>query len=187
MIVLVLPDITVEDKLLADARQGNQQAIMEIYERYSAPIYNYLRLRVGDATLAEDIASDVFLEFLDALQGRSAPRSSLRGWLFKVARNKIAQHYKKTYKMPQVTLDEWLPMSDDHDPESHILQATTIENTRQALGMLNDEQQEVLVLRFGQMLNLNDTADIMGKSISAIKSLQFRAIDNLRQILAEKV
>jgi len=51
--------------------------------------------------------------------------------------------------------------------------------------MLAPDQQEVLILRFGQMLSLQDTADSMGKSVSAIKSLQFRAVDTLRRLLAE--
>jgi RNA polymerase sigma-70 factor (ECF subfamily) len=51
--------------------------------------------------------------------------------------------------------------------------------------MLTPEHQEVLLLRFGQRLSIQETADIMGKSISAIKSLQFRAMSNLRQILTD--
>jgi DNA-directed RNA polymerase specialized sigma24 family protein len=43
----------------------------------------------------------------------------------------------------------------------------------------------VLILRFGQRLSLQETADIMGKNVSAIKSLQFRAVDTLRSILLE--
>lgn len=183
MIVLVLPDIPAEDQLLAEARQGNQTAVMHIYESYSSPIYQYIRLRVGDPILAEDLASEVFVQLVDALQGRNAPRHSLRGWLFKVARNLIAKHYRAAEKMPQVTLDDWFPASDNENPEIQLIQTQNIERTRHALRMLNQQHQEVLILRFGQMLSLQDTADIMGKSVSAIKSLQFRAIDTLKQIL----
>lgn len=183
MIVLVLPDIAFEDELLAEARRGNQEAIMDIYERYADPIYQYIRLRLADQALAEDLASEVFLELVAALQSKNAPRHSLRGWLFKVARNLIARHYKDAQKMPQVTLDEWIPDSSDNDPEVQFMRTLSVEQTRRALHMLKQEQQEVLILRFGQKLNLQETADIMGKSVSAIKSLQFRAIDTLRHIL----
>jgi len=182
MIVLVLPDIPYEDDLLARARRGDRDAIMEIYEYYSEPIYGYLRLRVGDPALAEDITSDVFLQFLSAVRGKKAPRYSLRGWLFKVARNLLAKHYKNIQKLPTSTLEEWIP-SQDPDLEVHFLRSINIEQTRHALQMLNEQQQEVLVLRFGQSLSLEETADIMGKSVSAIKSLQFRAVHTLRQIL----
>lgn len=182
MIGLVLPDIRFEDELLAQARRGSQAAVMEIYERYALPLYQYVHLRVGDQALSEDITSEIFVHFIDALQGKNAPRHSLRGWLFAVARNLIANHYRDANKLPQVTLEEWIPASS-HDLEAQLLYSINVEQTRQALRMLKTEQQEVLVLRFGQLLSLKETADIMGKSVSAIKSLQFRAVETLRHIL----
>ncbi|MCB9437643.1 MAG: sigma-70 family RNA polymerase sigma factor [Anaerolineales bacterium] len=186
MIVLVLPDIPVEDELLAKARRGDQEAIMHIYDSYFQPIYQFVRLRVGDSSLAEDIASEVFLKFVDSLGKPSAPRKTLRGWLFRVARHEIHHHYKKSAKLPTTTLDEWLPDSgDESDPEVQFIQTLNVERARHALRMLAPDQQEVLVLRFGQQLDLQETADVMGKTISAIKSLQFRAVNTLREILGE--
>ena len=63
------------------------------------------------------------------------------------------------------------------------MSATEVERVQHALRTLAVDQQEVLILRFGQMLNLEATADSMGKSVSAIKSLQFRAINSLRRAL----
>lgn len=184
MIVLVLPDIPQEDRLIARARQGDQAAIMQIYESYFTPVYQYIRLRVGEAMLAEDLASDVFVKMVNAFRGHNAPRHSLRGWLFKVARNEIYAHYGKVKQFPTETLDDWLPSGDD-DAEARFIASLTAERARRALGMLAPEQQEVLILRFGQTLDLQETADIMGKSVSAIKSLQFRAVNTLRSILGE--
>lgn len=184
MIVLVLPDIPTEDALLARARAGDQQAVMEIYEAYFPPIYQFIRLRVGDIASAEDIASDVFVKFVGALKGRSAPRKSLRGWLFQVARNEINDHYGKDKQMPVATLDDWLPAAgDDSDPEARFMQTINSERVRQALRMLAPDQQEVIIMRFGQALSLQETADVMDKSVQAIKSLQFRAVSTLRDIL----
>ncbi len=186
MIVLVLPDIPEEDRLLADARLGDQQAIMDIYRSYFPPIYQFLRLRVADSTLAEDLASEVFLKFVDALRGRTAPNTSLRGWLFRVARNVLHDHYGKTTRYPTTTLDEWIPAGVDTDPEVEYVRTLNVERSRRALRMLAPDQQEVLVLRFGQALSLQETADIMGKSVSAVKSLQFRAVETLRSIIGQQ-
>jgi len=185
MIVIVLPDIPAEDELLAQARRGNQNAMMRIYESYFPPIYNFIRLRVDDPSLAEDLASDVFLKLVDALRGRNAPHHSLRGWLFRVARNVLHDHYGKNQQLTTETLEEWVIASGDTDPEVQFMHTLNIERTRQALRMLAPDQQEVLILRFGQSLSLQETADIMGRQISAIKSLQFRAVNTLRQILGE--
>lgn len=185
MIVLVLPDIPAEDRLLAQARRGNQQATMRIYEAYFPPIYQFIRLRVGDPHAAEDLASDVFVKFVTALRGKNAPSHSLRGWLFRVARNTIADYYGKEKQVATETLEDWVPALDDDNPESQFMRTLDIERARQALRMLAAEQQEVLILRFGQLLSLQETADVMNKTISAVKSLQFRAVDTLRRILGE--
>jgi len=185
MIVIVLPDIPTEDRLLAQARSGDSDAIMHIYEQYFPPVYQFIRLRVGDAALAEDLASEVFVKLVDALRGRNAPRHSLRGWIFRVARNVLHTHYGKVRQYPTMSLEEWMPASSDNEPEVQFIRSINLERARGALRMLNAEQQEVLILRFGQKLDLQATADIMGKSVSAIKSLQFRAMNTLRQLLGE--
>ncbi len=184
MITLVLPDIPQEDRLLRLARTGDQQAVMAIYEHYFPPIYQFIRLRTADSMIAEDLASDVFVKLVKALRGGNAPQKSLRGWLFRVARNTLHDHYGR--EIPTETLNEWVPAAES-GPEAQFIQMFTLERVRQALRMLGAEQQEVLVLRFGQALSLQETADVMGKSVSAIKSLQFRAVNTLRDILTEAV
>lgn len=185
MIVIILPDIPQEDALLAQARRGNREATMQIYESYFSPIYQYIRLRVDDANLAEDLASEVFMKLVSALRGGSAPRHSLRGWLFKVARNLLHDHYSKSRQFTTTALDEWVPAPSDQEPEVEFIRSLNLERARSALHKLPSDQQEVLILRFGQALNLQQTADIMGKSVSAVKSLQFRAVETLRSVLTE--
>lgn len=185
MIVLILPDITEEGLLLARALEGDQQAIMTIYETYFPPIYQFVRLRTADVFIAEDLASDVFVKLVDALRGPSAPRQSLRGWLFRVARSEISDHYGRTRRMPVQTLEEWIP-AEGEALEPNLLRRMDIDRVRKILRMLAPEQQEVVVLRFGQALSLQETADVMGKSVSAVKSLQFRALDTLRKIMEDE-
>lgn len=183
MIIIVLPDIQAEDRLLDRARRGERQAQRQIYESYFPPIYQFIRLRVNDRDQARDIAQDVFSAFFVALRGKSPPQKSLRAWLFRVARNKIYDHYGEKKQFPTTTLDEWIPASSDDNPEASFMRSSRTEHTRSALKQLVAEQQEVLILRFGQDLSLEETADLMNKSVSAVKSLQFRAVERLRQLL----
>ncbi len=182
-ILLALPDLPDEDRLLRRAQRGDRQAIARIYESFFEPIYTFLRWRVSDPALAEDLTSEVFVKFLTALQGDYAPRDTLRGWLFRVARNVLTDHYRGV--PPTSPLDESAPFALDSDLEADTAAALDADRVRRVVGMLAPDQQEVLILRFGQMLSLQDTADSMGKSVSAIKSLQFRAVDTLRRLLAE--
>lgn len=183
MIVIVLPDVSMDQQLLSKAQENDQAALRTIYEQYFEPVYQFIRLRVDDREQARDIAADVFLDFFVALHGQRAPSKSLRAWLFRVARNKIYDHYGSRKNFSTTTLDEWIPAAPEENPEAELMRTFQIERTRRALRMLVDEQQEVLLLRFGQGLGLQETADLMGKSVSAVKSLQFRATDRLRQLL----
>ena len=185
MIVIVLPDITTEDELLARVRRGERRAIRQVYQAYFPPLYQFVRLRVDEGQTAEDIVSDVFTRLVEAASGKNSPRHSLRGWLFRVARNELQRQYGRNNKIREVVLDEWLPASSDQDPELHFVTHKNLAQVRQAMRLLADEQQEVLVLRFGQALSLKETADLMDKSVGAIKQLQFRAVNTLRGILDE--
>jgi RNA polymerase sigma-70 factor (ECF subfamily) len=185
MFLIVLPDISTDDALLEALHRKGRDAVIPIYEQYFPPLYQYVRLRVGDRALAQDIVSEVFLRLIASLGGQSAPHSHLRGWLFRVARNEIYRTYGKTRQLPITDLEEWMPAPPESDPDVHFDDTFDLNRVRHALRMLAAEHQEVLILRFGQRLNLQETADILGKSVSAVKSLQFRALDTLRRILLE--
>lgn len=183
MILIVLPELAEEDALLARARSGDREAILTIYDLYFPPVYQFIRLRTDDPMLAEDLASEVFVTLVSALRGRNAPRQSLRGWIFRVARSVLHAHYGKARRFTAVALEDWMPEPDEEGLESAAIRRMNMDAARQAIAGLNPEQQEVLILRFGQKLSVQDTADVMGKSIPAIKSLQFRAVNALRQLL----
>jgi RNA polymerase sigma-70 factor, ECF subfamily len=182
MIVLVLPDIARDEEILALARSGDEDAIVTIYHNYFDPVYQFCRLRVGDDQTAQDLTSEVFTRFIQSLKRETAPQTSLRGWIFRVTRNLIYDYYGREKELPVETLDQWL-ISTDTDPEVQALQTMQIERARRAIGMLSPAQQEVLMLRFDQQLSLQETADIMDRQANAIKALQFRAVNTLRQIL----
>ncbi len=187
MILIVLPDIPYEADLLAKAQFGDQTALRSIYDQYFPPVYQFIRLRIADREDARDIAADVFMDFFSALQRRKAPTTSLRAWLFKVARNKLYDHYGKRRQFPTETLEEWVPADSENGPEARFMAGARAERVRRALHALPVDQQEVLLLRFGQGLNLEETADLMNKSLSAVKSLQFRAVSTLRERLDQGV
>lgn len=183
MLLIVLPDVSTDDDLLPRLRRGDDAAMVAVYERYFSPLYQYIRLKVGDRMLAQDIVSEVFARLMESIGRPSAPRDNLRAWLFRVARSEIFHALGKNRPHSEIQLEEWMPAPDYHDPQTD--DAISMNRVRHALNMLVPEHQEVLILRFGLRLTLKETADIMGKSVAAIKSLQFRAVDTLRGILLE--
>lgn len=184
MIVLILPDIAAEDVLLDRMRQGDSAALRQIYDDYYTPVYQFIRFRTDEIQTAEDLAAEVFLKLVDAFHRGRTPQQSLRGWLFRVARNLLHDHYGRR-RFTETTLEDWLPVTADDEPEAQFIRLVRIEAAQAAVRKLTEEQQEVLILRFGQMLNLQETADIMGKSVNSIKQLQLRALRTLRRLLTE--
>lgn len=182
MIVLVLPDDSSDERLLELARQGNKSAVSLIYRRYVDSIYQFVRLRVGDVLAAEDMTSTVFEKLIFGLAAGKGPKTHLRGWLFQVARHAIYDSYGKKQTLPLETIEQWsAPTSEE--PEQKLLANINIEALREMIQMLSPEQQEVLLLRFDQQLSLKETADILGKGVSTVKTLQFRAVNRLRQLI----
>ncbi len=161
--------------LLVRARGFDRDALAQIHDRYFGPIFGYIALRVNDRAAAEDLASEVFVRFLSALHQRTAPRTTLRGWLFSVAAHIVSDHHRHRYRAPQARLDESL-MSMAPGPDETAEATIDREDLRKALAALTEEQQSVIALRFGAEMPIQDVARALGKSEGAIKQLQARAI-----------
>jgi RNA polymerase sigma-70 factor, ECF subfamily len=169
--------------LLARARILEPAALAQIHDTYFGPIFRYVAFRVGDRQTAEDLSSEVFTRFLSALRDRTAPQNTLRGWLYGVAARVVSDHYRKHYRAPQVELDESI-VSSESNPADIVETMLTHEDLKQAMSELTDEQQNVISLRFGYELPIQEVARTMGKTEGAIKQLQARAIATLARKLA---
>lgn len=162
----------------------DRQAMAVIYSQYFPDIYRYVRYRVNDDVAAEDIASDVFVRLLEAVQKKQGPQSNLKGWLFSTASNAVNDRLRRQYRRPTETLTETLP---DEDANVQV-QVDLREQTRsfhQAFAKLTAEQQHVLALRFGLGYSLEETAESLSKNSNTIKGLQFRALASLQRYIGE--
>jgi RNA polymerase sigma-70 factor (ECF subfamily) len=165
-------------------RTLDAQSISAIYDQYFPEIYRYVRYRISDETLAEDIASDVFVRLMEASQKNKGPQSNLRGWLIATASNAVNDQYRRHYRHPVEALSDSMP---DGGASVHS-QVDAREQNRlveKALGQLTDEQQHVLALRFGQGYSIEETASFLKKNINAVKALQFRALAALQRQIGE--
>jgi RNA polymerase sigma-70 factor (ECF subfamily) len=140
--------------------------------------------RIGDQTLAEDIASDVFIRLLEAVNEGRAPQTNLKGWLIGTASHVVADHMRKKYRRPEEEVTESLPDLNP-GPASEVDQREQNRAVQSAYTQLTPEQQHVLALRFGQGYSLEETAEFMNKNVNAIKALQFRALAALQRELGE--
>jgi RNA polymerase sigma-70 factor (ECF subfamily) len=176
-----------DSELLEQARRLELQALGKIHDRFYSEVYRYVRYRLADEQLCEDITSEVFLRFLDALNRKRGPTSNLGGWLIGTASHLVNDHLRRKYRLAMDNIDETDDnlLIDDHLPEDVVDAGQANQHVREAFSQLTEDQQHVLALRFGQERSLDETALIVGKSIAAVKALQFRALASLRRLLIE--
>jgi RNA polymerase sigma-70 factor (ECF subfamily) len=175
-----------ESALLERAREYDAQAIADIYDRYSLRIYSYIYRRIGNARLAEDLTSAVFVRMLEAIRSSKAWRSSFSGWLYRIAHNLVVDHFRSGGQDRNVSLEDMTIASPERLADA-AEQSLTEERLRDAIGQLTGDQSMVISLKFIEGMSNTEVAVIMGKTEGAIKSLQFRGLATLRRMLGEEV
>ena len=169
-----------DQTLLAGLRDLDAQIITKVHEIYYPMIYRYAHYRQGDATIAEDLASETFIRLLEAIHAGNGPRTSLRGWLMGTISNIVNDHYRVAYNKPIEPLQEDA-LARSGNPVSHSERSDQEAALREALLKLTPDQQHIITLRFGTGCSLAETAKIVGIKTNAVKQLQFRALNALRK------
>jgi RNA polymerase sigma-70 factor (ECF subfamily) len=186
-----VPDDSSERRLIEGAREGDRAAFTQLYQRHVRRVYRFIRLQVPDDATAEDLTQDVFVGLVRGLPGIRA-ESPLAPWLMQVARNRLANHWRSLGRRPAEVA---LPDDDvDSGPDEALLTSAPPESLSlpeidparlgDAIAGLTDLQRDVLALRFGAGLSLAETAITVGRSVQAVKNVQFKALAALRRQLA---
>ena len=162
----------------------DSQAVTAVYNRYFLEIFRYVRYRLDDDALAEDISSEVFFSLLKAVKTRHAPTVNLRAWLIGTARHLVVDYIRRKYRHPSQAISDALEYDGAGIPEQ-VEGRLASRALHQALVQLTEDQQQVLALRFGQGYSLEETAVVMKKKINAVKALQFRALGSLQRLMDE--
>lgn len=178
--------MTDEHTDLDSLRSLDSQAVGAVYDRYFPEIYRYARYRLGDETLAEDLASEVFVRMLEATRSGGGPRENLRGWLIGTANHMVIDHLRNSYRRPVEPLSESL-VSESPSPGEEMEQHEHNCSLHLCLVRLTNEQQHVLALRFGQGYSLEETAAVMKKNVNAVKALQYRALAALHREMGDAI
>ena len=178
----VLPEV--ERATVDRAREGDQQALADLYDWFMPRVYRYVVARVGNTHEAEDLTEEVFLKLLGAIgdfRWKDVPFSS---WVFRIAHNCVATHFRRSAQRGGPTAEIPLDLADGrHDVAHAIEERITLEEVRAAAALLPDAQREVIALRFAVGLSIADTAKALGKREGNIKALQHKAVGKLQKML----
>ena len=175
---------TSERKLLSRAIHREPEAFSELYLQYRQSVLRHVYYLVGNLEEADDITSETFLRAWKAIERFEDRGISIQAWLLKIAYNLGNQHLRR--RRPTVTvkdIDDVL--FDDNAPEVAAERSMEMRALGRALLSLPAIQRKVVVLRFLNELRYEEIEAIVGKSNGALRVIQHRAFQALRQSLAE--
>ena len=109
----------------------------------------------------------------------------MHAWLFRIARNLITDHFRRTQRKPTVPIGDF-DTAGDADPAGDVERTLEMERVNAAMAQLTPDQQAVLRLRFYAGLNSKEAAEVLQKSDVAVRQMQHNGIRKLRQLLADK-
>ncbi|HJX38338.1 MAG TPA: sigma-70 family RNA polymerase sigma factor [Anaerolineae bacterium] len=177
-----MPPPSDDANLIARAQQGDRAAIAEIYERHYSAIYRYVFYRVGDAPTAEDLTGTIFVrvvENIDSFVYRGRP---ILSWLYTIARNVVVDFHRRGAGQATLPLDESL-MTGGEDVEQAAERALTQRRLSAALSHVTEDQRQVILLKFVEGMSNEEVAQMVGKTVGSVKSLQHRALAALHRAL----
>jgi RNA polymerase sigma-70 factor (ECF subfamily) len=165
------------ERHLIEASQRDPSRFAALYERYFGRVYAFALTRTGDHTAAEDVTAETFrraLQNLSRFEWREVPFSA---WLFRIASNAAVDLQRLEAR--NTSLDS-LPEEGSDSWEARFIEAEERVQLFELVKRLKKEQRQVVLMRFAERRSSREIAQIMGRSESAIKALQFRALERLR-------
>ncbi|MFP3879536.1 MAG: sigma-70 family RNA polymerase sigma factor [Dehalococcoidia bacterium] len=153
-----------------------------LYEEYYDKIARYAYVRIGNREEAEDIAGEVFLKALKALDSYRDRGVPMQVWLFRIAHNLAVDHLRKMAKRTTAPIESVELLGND-DPADTSEKSLEFERVAEAMKQLTVEQREVISLRFFGGLTAKEVGDTLGKADGAVREMQRAAIEKLRAIM----
>jgi RNA polymerase sigma-70 factor (ECF subfamily) len=168
---------------------GDDGAFEQLVERHQRLVIGTVGRMLGSGSDAEDIAQQVFVRVWKNAK-RYEPRAKFTTWLLKITRNLVFNELRRRSRHPQVPLqsdtdEEERPLKDEQAvaPDASLLEHELQQAIDAAIANLPETQRMAVVLRRYEELSYEEIAEALEQSVSAVKSLLFRARTELRESL----
>ncbi len=179
--------------LMLRVKQGDWSAFEELVNKYKQPVTNLIYRTLPDATEAEDLAQNVFIQVYKSAH-RYEVAAKFTTWLYTIARNLCLNEIRRRSRHPAESLDATHPEHDDQparqfedirtfSPPDMLLQGELEDKIDEALASLPENQRTALLLYRQDEMSYEDISAVLGCSLSATKSLIHRARETLKQQL----
>jgi RNA polymerase sigma-70 factor (ECF subfamily) len=159
------------------------EAVSTIYHEYVERVYRYCYTRVGNATDAEDLTSQIFTQVLENLS-QYRHRGHFAAWLFTIAHRRVVDHYRRS--RDEVSLEASgdalgeLWSGPQADPLRQTIRSEARQHLIELIKSLRDKDRELLRLRFAADLTYREMAQVLGRTEGAVKMATHRLLRRLQ-------
>jgi RNA polymerase sigma-70 factor (ECF subfamily) len=165
-----------EDALILEAMKGTPTALVAVYDFYARRIYRYFYSRVENSEDADDLTAQTFLSVIEALP-RYQHRGHFTAWIFQVARSKAMDFFRRDHSKVQKKADLSGIVFDE--TLEKVIQGQTVETLRLMIQLLDEDERELLRLRFVVDLSYVEIAELLGRKEDAVRKSVNRIIERL--------
>lgn len=170
-----------DEDIIQKVKNGDAEAFGVLYEQYNEVIFRYIYSQLDNRLDSEDLTEDVFIRAWKAL-----PRYDDRGlpftaFLFRIARNSLIDYYRQ-HKVVS-SLDDIEIRSREPGLEDAVDMKIQNSDLRNTIADLREDYRNVLIFRFLSGLSPEETAQVMQRSVGAVRVLQHRALSALKDCL----
>lgn len=162
----------------------NEQKFLDFYDEYVTKIYRYVYFRVGSEQLAQDLASETFLKTWQYLK-EGKPIENLSAMTYKVCRNVISDYFRNSGAFP-IKLEDVSEKNNIAEINEDFLEkaenSIELEKIKNQIKLLRLEYQEIIIWRYVDDFEIEEIAQILGKSEGAVRTLISRAVSALKEI-----
>lgn len=168
------------DRPAVEAARRDPLRFDPLYRKYVAQIYSFALHETRDHHAAEDLTEQVFLRALEALprfdDRGEGEASTFRTWLFRIARNAIANERRRERRHQQAPLEFAAFVGAPDDPAAAVVARDEIQRAWNAIDRLPDERRRALVLRFVEEMSAREIGEVLGRSEGSVRVLIHRAL-----------
>jgi len=170
-----------EEWLEVQDAQQNPAKFRVLYNRYYEPIFRFVYKRTVDEVLAADLTSQVFLKAMQKIDKYVFKGVPFSAWLFRIASNEIAQHFRKQNKNRVVALEERTAQALEDEYEDKTDLEININLLKTVIQDLKPEEVEILELRFFEKRPFKEVADILDITENNAKVKIYRLLQKMKK------
>ncbi|XOB42172.1 MAG: RNA polymerase sigma factor [Candidatus Nealsonbacteria bacterium] len=159
-----------------------------IYDRYINKIYKFVFLKVSSQEIAEDLTSEAFSRTWVVFKKKQGEIRNVRAFLYKTANNLVIDHYRQKGRVRIVSVNNpSVPAIVDHsqDLEKHVLLNSDMEKVKQALFVLKEDYQNVIIWHYLDELSISEVSGLLNRSKQATRVLLHRALKALKESIEQ--